>query len=138
MNRLLIFLAGLLLSGCAHTNTNTAQFVKLTYNDFGPPALAEPLLGNDYQQWQNHGNSRPRVYPIGVIVYRNLELEDVQSQFPASKDKQQDYRYIAYDKAVAFLNDAIESLEKHPEDSPPSLVARLKQTRATIETALSE
>lgn len=108
----------------------------MSYQDFGPPALAEPLLGNDFWQWQNHGDSRPKDYSIGVVVYRDLDLSRIKTLFPVIPEKRQDYRYVAYDNAVAFLEDAIRKIENHREDIPPSMIGTLKQTHATITASL--
>lgn len=136
--RIFVVLAGIVLTGCAHSSIAPKQFVELTYADFGPPALAEPLVGNDYWQWQNHGDSRLRHYPISVIVYRSLTAAEVQRRFPVIREKKQDYRYVTYESAIAFLDEAIKGCEMHPEEMPKSLVEKLRQTRNGIETALGD
>ena len=127
----ILFLVMILLS-CTHNGTEKDRLVEFKYKDFGPPALAEPLIGSDYWQWQNHGDSRPKDYPIGVIVYRDMDLDQVKGKFPVIEDEEQDYRYVTYDKAIEFLNTAIKELEKYSDDMPSKLANTLKATRDTI------
>lgn len=124
----------ILILGCAHPAVAPNRYIELTYKDFGPPSLAEALLGSDYWQWDNHGDSRPREYPIGVIVYRHIDLNAIEQKFPVVEEKSRDYRYVEYEQAITFLNDALKDLEAHADEIPPEMIRTLKGTRGKIES----
>lgn len=127
----------IVLSSCSQT-ARYHQYIHLTYSDFGPPSLAHPLIGLDYWQWDNHGDSRPKEYPIAVIVYRGVGLDQIKERFPVDRHKEKDYRYVAYPKAVTFLTDAIEKLQSDKDYASPQLLNTLIATRARIQSALGD
>lgn len=121
----------------ACTHTAHRQFCTiLQYKDFGPPALATDLIGTSWWQWDNHGDSHPREYPISVIVYRDVDLEMLETLFPVSETKKQDYRYVAYSKAMDFLNNAIEELSHQKDAIPIKMMNTLINTRNKIQFEL--
>ena len=122
---------------CSH-HVSQQPYVILTYKDFGPPALAGDLIGSDYWQWDSHGDSRPRDYPIRVVVYRNIDLQKVKERYPVSKEKEQDYRYVEYRTAMAFLNSSIEQLQSYKDEIPRELIDTLIKTRNTIASGLRD
>jgi len=108
----------------------------LGYKDFGPPALASKLIGDDYWQWNNHGDSRPRDYHVLVVVYRNVDLITIKEQYPVIKEKEQDYRYVEYQSAMTFLNTSIKELESFKDEISKTLIGTLTKTRSKIESEL--
>ncbi len=135
MNKIISLLIFLAIAACSHQANQ--QHIIMHYKDFGPPSLAGDLLGSDYWQWDSHGDSRPRVYNILVVVYRNADIGSIKDQFPVVKEKEQDYRYVEYNKAMAFLNSSIEDLQANKDEVPPRLIETLKTTRSKIEAALT-
>jgi len=59
-----------MLASCA-TKQN---YIILNFSDFGPLSLSRDLLGNDWWQWQRHGDSKPRVYNIKENVQLKLRF----------------------------------------------------------------
>lgn len=113
------------LTACASTQANSSITV-LNYDDFGPQVIAHELIGMDWWQWQSHGDSRPRKYDIKVIVYRNVSLDTIKEKYPVIPEKQQDYRYLEYNKAIEYLDKHIE------ENAFPALTQKLKSTRKKL------
>jgi hypothetical protein len=122
---------------CSHQNSQH-QHVILNYRDFGPPALASELIGNDYWQWDSHGDSRPRDYQISVVVYRNVDLQKVKKIYPVKKEKEQDYRYVEYQIAMEFLDSSIAELQSYKDEIPQKLIDTLTKTRNTIKSVLGD
>lgn len=122
---------------CSH-QVSQHQYMILNYRDFGPPALASELIGNDYWQWDSHGDSRPRDYPISVVVYRNVDLFKVKNLYPVIKEKEQDYRYVDYQIAMDFLDSSIKELQSYKEEIPQKLIDTLTKTRKTIKSVLGD
>lgn len=126
---IITLLASFLLFSCSSIQTNK-KYLVLNYSDFGPPSLCEGLIGQDWWQWQDHGDSQPRKYDIKVVVYRGFKLQDAQKKYPIIPGKKQDYRYVSYDQAIAFLNESIEG------GIFIQLVNMLKETKARIESGM--
>lgn len=137
MKKCLFLLFTMAILACGH-QINRQEHVILNYKDFGPPALAHELIGSDYWQWDSHGDSRPRDYPIKVVVYRDVDVQQIKERFPVIEEKEQDYRYVAYPTAIAFLNDIIAELEPHKDEISPELVDTLIKTRSFIEGELGD
>ena len=118
------FLIVIVLSmiGCSPAQTTLV----LDYSDFGPQATAYELIGYEWWQWERHGDSRPRHYAIKVVVYRDILLSEVRKAYPVVKEKEQDYRYVSHDEAIAYLDNQIE------EDILPELTQTLHKTKSTI------
>lgn len=98
----------------------------LSYQAFGPQVTATEVLGNEWWQWQAHGDSRPRDYDVKVVVYRGISLIDVKAAYPVIEEKHQDYRYLPYAKAMAYLDDKI------AEKAQPSVTEKLTATREQL------
>lgn len=120
----LFFLSVLLLCSCAdHPEAKIALF---TYEDFGPPAMANELIGMDWWQWQVPEESQPTKYDIKVVVYRNVKLDAVKKEYPVAPEQFKDYRYAEYTQVMSYLDRNIQ------ENVIESLTARLKTTKAKV------
>ena len=97
----------MILSGCI--SFKKEHILVLDYRDFGPQAMATPLLGKEWWQWQSHGDSTPTFYDIKVVVYDQTPLKDVKEKFAVEPEKEKDYRYIKYKDAMEYLDKNIES-----------------------------
>jgi len=86
---------------------NTPNTYVLNYEDFGPPVIANELIGMDWWQWQNHGDSRPKVYDIKVVVYKKITLTKAKEIYPIDPANNKDYRYIEYVDAIKYLDEHI-------------------------------
>jgi hypothetical protein len=122
----LFVLTILLLCSCAGRPQAGGTAALFAYEDFGPPAMADELLGMDWPQWQAHGDSRPAKYDIKVVVYRNVGLDQVKKQYPVVPEQNKDYRYVEYAQAIRYLDSNI------AENALASLTERLKATKAKI------
>ncbi|MCL2523605.1 MAG: hypothetical protein FWF20_02130 [Betaproteobacteria bacterium] len=125
---LFIFTLGVLsLVSCTeqpHDAPKAQRTLVLPYDAFGPQVIAYLLIGFEWYQWDNHGDSSPITeYDVRVVIYRDIPLYQVRKQFPVIIG-QQDYRYISY-------HDALAHCDRHlREDS--QLFAHLKQTKQLI------
>ncbi|ABC30534.1 conserved hypothetical protein [Hahella chejuensis KCTC 2396] len=130
----------LLLSACAtFTSTSTKQrYLDMTYQDFGPPALATDLLGSEWWQWNPHGDPRPRQYDVHVIVYRDITEKEIRKRFPIDEATEKDYRYLPYSTAMTYLNTHIAELASDDENVVQEIREQLIQTRREIVRALGD
>lgn len=106
----LFFLALLccFVTACASTTKpSSSNFIILDYADFGPQDIAEELIGPNYWQWDSGQYSTPQNFDIKVIIYREMELDEVKKMFPASKVEQKDFRYIPYQAAINWYDEKI-------------------------------
>ncbi len=124
--RVLLLCTFIALSPFAVAETLSKKTLVLRYSDFGPPVIAHTVIGSDWWQWQPHGDSRPRDYPVKVVVYRSVSLLKVKAAYPVNAEKEQDYRYLTYQAACTYLDAQIEQnvLDEVTED--------LEKTRAKI------
>jgi len=97
-------------------HTRAADHV-LPYSAFGPQVIAHELIGMEWWQWDNHGDSRPREYPIKVVVYWDQTLEETQKRFPVEREKEKDFRYVEYAPAVKHMEKAAKEMEAATPDS---------------------
>lgn len=132
---IITLLVSFLLFSCSSIQTDK-KYLVLNYSDFGPPSLSEGLIGQDWWQWKEYKDSRSGVYDIKVVVYRGFKLQDAQKQYPTIPKINQDYRYISYDKAIAFLNDSIEELTEFQTSVSMQLVVKFKETKVKIENEM--
>ena len=88
--------------------------------------IAHELIGMEWWQWQSHGDARPKDYPIKVVIYRGLTLAKVKTTYPVVPEKRIDYRYVAYQYSVTYLNKNI------ADNIMPEVTEQLKQTRRKI------
>ena len=125
-----ITLLTMFLSACSAVEEK--KYVTLSYSDFGPPSLASELLGAAWWQWQEHGDSRPRDYDIQVVVYRDMNTDEIARLFPVDESKEQDYRYIAYLAAIGFLDSNISELEQVDDEVIQGIKDQLLETKRVI------
>jgi hypothetical protein len=135
MNRVirLLFaaLAMICLTSCAARGRQ--EVLVLAYQDFGPQMLAREVLGMEWWQWEDHGDSSPEArYDVKVAVYREMPLEDVKKQYPVLPEQRKDFRYVEYKKALQFLD------EKIQENVMEDVTDALKVTRKKITETLGE
>ena len=100
--------------------------VILPYSAFGPQVAAHELIGVEWWQWDSHGDSKPRDYPIKVVVFWDQTREVTAKKHPVDKAKLQDFRYVEYSKAVEHMERTIKEFKE----------AKLDATR--IQQALSQ
>lgn len=134
MKKIIFLFIYLAIFACSHQINQ--QHIILNYKDFGPPALASELIGDNYWQWNSHGDSRPRDYHVLVVVYRNIDLKTIKELFPVVEEKEQDYRYVEYQRAMKFLNSSIEELRSYKGEVSQKLIDTLIETRRKIESEL--
>jgi hypothetical protein len=127
-----LFLCALLLSLFACATQGAGKTLLLQYEDFGPPSAARELIGMDWWQWQDHGDSRPRRYDIKVVVYRDMGQPQVRRLFPTDPSRELDYRYVNYADAMDYLERMI------AENVIESLTSQLQSTRTRILSVLGE
>ncbi len=109
------------------------EVLVLAYQDFGPQVIARDVLGMEWWQWQEHGDSDPATrYDVKVAVYRHVQLDEVKQQHPVLPAQQKDFRYLEHNKALHFLD------EKIQENVLDDVTATLKATRKKITDALGE
>lgn len=101
----------------------------LEYDSFGPPVVAQEVIGMDWWQWLDHGDSRPRKYPIKVVIYSGISLAEVKSRYPVKPELEQDYRYLEYSRAIQYLDRLIS------ENALESLTTQLAKTKNEIESS---
>ncbi len=99
-----------LLASCAITGkSDDANFIILNYQDFGPQAMAEELLGPENWQWDSGHYSQPQKFDIKVVVYRNMNLDAVKLAFPIDKNQKKDFRYVEYKIAIQWFDRQIDT-----------------------------
>ncbi|MFV1985132.1 MAG: hypothetical protein ACC657_16405 [Thiohalomonadales bacterium] len=129
MRRTLVLIAFFFLFSCT-INEFENNTIVLNYNDFGPQVISNHVLGMGWWQWQNHGASRPKLYDIKVVVYRNIELHKIKKTYPIDPIAKKDYRYFRYSDAIKYLN-------KHIKDNVmEELTKQLKRTKKKITSHL--
>lgn len=101
----------------------------LEYDSFGPPVVAQEVIGMGWWQWLDHGDSRPRKYPIKVVIYSGISLAEVKSRYPVKPELEQDYRYLEYSRAIQYLDRQIS------ENALESLTAQLVKTKNDIQSS---
>lgn len=125
----ILFICTLVLGCFNGVKNNTVTF---SYSDFGPQVIAHEVIGMEWWQWQDHGDSRPRDYDVKVVVYRNATLDEVKIKFPVVAEQLKDYRYLEYDVAINFLN------EKIDENILEAVTVDLKKTRQKLVNVLGD
>ena len=93
--------------------------VILPYPAFGPQAAACKLIGMEWWQWDSHGDSRPRDYPIKVVVFWDQTLEETAKRHPVDQAKLRDFRYVEYSKAIVHMRKVIKDLKAAEWDAAP-------------------
>lgn len=111
----------LLCGGCASRIEKST--VLFEYADFGPQAMAYPLLGPKNLQWEPEVPILIGQGKVHVVVYKGIPVETVQKQFPADRSRNLDYRYLQYGEALNYLDAKIE------RNLLRRVTARLRRTR---------
>ncbi len=76
------------------------------YMDFGLACTAFDLLGPPWYQWNGCGDCHgPSSNGVRVVVYRGIKLDKVKERYPVIPEKEQDYRYVEYSKAINHLDE---------------------------------
>ena len=97
-----------LLTSCVTKDESHPNAIVLSYSELGPQVLVYELIGYEWYQWNNHGDSDPNTMDdVKVVIYRNIPLEKVKEIYPVIKGKQ-DYRYLDYETAVDYINKYID------------------------------
>lgn len=111
----------------------SSNMLVLDYHDFGVQAAAYELLGMEWWQWLPHGDSDPATeYGIKVVVYKDVELQEVEKAYPVVPEKNQDFRYLDFDTAMRYLDAEIE------ENVLPEITERLQETRDKLVAQFGE
>lgn len=127
MKKIIVLFCIFLLSCVTKTSNDT---VVLDYEDFGPPVIANEVIGMDWWQWEDHGSSRPEKHNIKVVVYKDITLDVVKKKFPVVPEEQKDYRYLDYETAISYLN------EKISEDVIAEVTQKLVGSRERLQSEL--
>jgi hypothetical protein len=117
-----------MLASCASRISRST--LVLDYADFGPQAMAYRVIGPKNHQWDPQTPIPFGAEGVRVVVYRNIELEEVKHHFPVNPERHQDYRYLHYADAVEYLDARIrQNLLKR-------ITLRLERTRDMIRNHL--
>jgi hypothetical protein len=127
MRTIILILLALISVSCTSVPIQESNTLVLKYEDFGPQVIAHEILGMEWWQWNEHGDSRPSKYNILVVVYRNIDQDAVSKLYPVNVDLKHDYRYLKLADAIQYLKDRIS------ENIEPSVTSRLKSTLAVID-----
>ncbi|RWX47194.1 hypothetical protein H206_02506 [Candidatus Electrothrix aarhusensis] len=131
MSRFVALLLFALLTSCSVHSQQ--EVVLLDYNDFGPQIIAREVIGMEWWQWQDHGDSdAAAVYPVKVAVYRDIPVTEVEQKYPVEPEQKKDFRYLEYQRALDFLD------EKIAENIQENVTERLKATRKKIVSQLGK
>jgi len=116
----------LFVTGCVSTGSTNSSWLLMDYTDFGPQVIAQEIIGMEWWQWQDYGDSVDQSYAIKVVVYNDIAGEIARREFPVNPEKNLDYRYVEYEKALKYLD------EKIDENVVESVTERLKDTREVL------
>jgi hypothetical protein len=90
-------------------------------------------IGHAWNQWKSEGLPLPDDVAVKVVIYRGVSPAEVQKQFPTRRG-QSDYRYLEYDRAVAYLNSEIKEVEGYlPSDDDVDLTPLWSELIRTME-----
>ncbi len=99
------FLLAVLISGCSAKVEPKSKTLVLDYGELGPSSLTYEIVGNEWYQWNNHGDSDPKNFDdVKVVVYRDIPLEEVRQMYPVDEKRFMDYRYLDYETAIDLLS----------------------------------
>jgi hypothetical protein len=103
------------------------------YEDFGPQAMAWESLGMQWWQWNSFGDNDPAHRDdVKVVVYAGVPLAEAKEVYPVDEARKQDYRYIAYDDAMKYLDRNIRELENQKAQWAVEVRDRLIITRERV------
>jgi hypothetical protein len=118
----------------------------LDYENFGVQAMAYELLGFQWYQWNKHGDPDPNAtYDIKVVVYKNIPHKKVKEFYPATKELEQDFRYVEYSRAIHYFDKQLQEIDELKQtvlqqeniDMLENLRSTLIKTREEIVTKLN-
>lgn len=128
MKKLMLCVVVVLLTACASKLSQSV--LVLDYADFGPQAMAYPLLDHRRLPWDPHAPLILGQGQIKVVVYRGVALEAVQAAYPPDRSRNIDYRYVSYSEALQYLDTQIQ------RNLLPRVTPRLMQARERVIAAL--
>ncbi|GAB1623753.1 hypothetical protein AAOGI_38030 [Agarivorans albus] len=130
---LMLLLSVLMVSACSQAPIEHQTYI-LPYKAFGSPSMSGNLVGVEWFQWQSHGDSRPRAYPVKVVVYRDIALKEVEAAYPVNPEAEMDYRYVEYSDALIYFENNIAEVKGMAEEGYPMgrLAEQLDETRSLI------
>jgi hypothetical protein len=120
---LLVLLA---LPRCGQAADRPPRVLVLDYADFGPPVMAEPLLGDEWNVWIRPGDLGPDDrFDVHVVVYQG-DRAAIERAYPTVPGHS-DYRLVTRSEAVRFLDRELAELAAAAADlSEPERVLRLR------------
>lgn len=115
-----------------------AAEVVFPYSAFGPQSAAYKLIGMEWWQWDPHGASCDRVYPIKVVVYWDQTKEETAKRYPVSQAMKKDFRYVEYADAIEHLERTVKGFKEAKLDSSTieSTLAQLRRQKAEQDHSL--
>jgi hypothetical protein len=126
-------------AGGAPAAETQGHVLVLEYADFGPPSLASGLLGPEWYQWESEGGPDPAAaFHVQVAVYRGISSKEVRRRHPVDPAHGIDFRYVRYDRGLAWLEARLAELRRDRAADPAlfdSLIGRLEATRVRIRGA---
>lgn len=128
MKKLLLCALLMLTAACASKLSRSV--LVLDYADFGPQAMAYPLLDHRRLPWDPHAPLILGQGQIKVVVYRGVSLEAVQAAYPPDRSRNIDYRYVNYSEALQYLDTQIQ------RNLLPRVTPRLIRARERLEAEL--
>lgn len=110
--------------------------VILPYSAFGPQAAAYGLIDMEWWQWESHGDSTDREYPIQIVVYWDQTREDTARRHPVDQGKLRDFRYVEYSKAIAHMERTIKEFKVAGLDASPVErgLTQLRKAKSDLES----
>ena len=101
----------------------------------------ELKIGHEWNQWKSEGHELPDDVPVLVVVYRDIELAEVASQFRVVRGKS-DYRYLEYHRAMEFLKENVNLVEGCKQQSENAdefkMWDRVQQTLKKTQKVIAE
>lgn len=117
-----------LLSHCASRLEKNS--IVLEYADFGPQAMAYPVIGPKRMPWAPDTPVLIGEGKIYVVVFQNLELEQIEDKYNPDPEANIDYRFLRYQDAMRYLDAQIAN------NILAKVTRQLEQTRTNIDTKL--
>lgn len=126
-----LFGLALCIVGCA--SAPAERYLELTYVDFGPQAMAYPLLGQNRLGYLPHAPMGLGLGEVRVIVYRPpATAEAAAARYPPDPLSQLDFRYLTAADALSYLDQRIQ------QNLLGRITERLHRTRQRIERWLQQ
>ena len=117
------------------TNSTQALFEEFEYSEFGPDVIASTVLGQSWYQWLPYGGGDiSKEFDIKVIVHAIGANQLAEDLFPIDQKAQKDYRYLSYDEALSFLEQAETDVAEVISEGIPmeSVATTLENTKTEI------